>query len=981
MKRVFLIALITLAFVAVPAHAITEQRTKNVATYVTFPIYKNDGTLISGAAGLDTECDFYADGTAPNGFADATNEATEIGSTGFYYLSLSQSEMNNDIIVCQVKSSTTGAVVTPIHITTLPAPADIVQISSDATAADNAEAMFDGAGYAGGTIKLGVDAVAISGDSTAADNLETMLDGTGGQVLSLKQLNINNSTGNAISAVSSGSNGHGIYAGGNGTGSGLATQGGATGNGAYFLGGASDGSGLRASAAAGNNAGLYGTGFGAGPGAGFVGGATGQGLYGQGGASGGIGIGAYTQAANAAAFYASPHGTGAGVSANMTGNITGNLSGSVGSVTGAVGSVSAGGITAASIATDAIDADAIAADAIGASELATNSITSAEIADGALDAAAFAADGTAQATGSDSDTIRLADAETYPDDQLNGALVTIVSGTGKGQSRLIVDYTGTGDYADVTPNWTTTPDNTSQYIISAFGYVPGLKTDAITATSIAAGAITSAEIATGAIDADALAADAVDEVWDEAQSGHTSAGTFGYYLDSQVSAAGGESLTAADIWSYATRQLTGTQTFNLTGNITGNLSGSVGSVTGAVGSVSAGGITATSIATDAIDADALAVDALAEINGTVDTALSDIKLDHLVAVADADDVVDNSIIAKLAAKSFGTADWSTFDNTTDSLEAIRDRGDAAWLTGAASSATATYTTTSWTRTAGDNDGGVAADTLTVNGTSFVTGETAVGNFLEVDAVFTVGAGETAESLDFWGYYAGGGSHVIYVEAYNTVDTTWEPVGVIGLGTQIAYSRFGLAPDHTDSGTNTVSIKFIHSAGGGVASHAFYVDKAAVNTLEPGGSSLTAADVWAHATRQLTGTQAFNLTGNITGNLSGSVGSVTGAVGSVTGNVGGNVAGSVGTVTSLAANSVNASALDADAVDEIWNELQVGHVTPGSFGYYLDAQVSTVGGGTLTVPDIVDGVLDELLNLHTGAGTVGERIGRCGAISP
>lgn len=38
---------------------------------------------------------------------------------------------------------------------------------------------------------------------------------------------------------------------------------------------------------------------------------------------------------------------------------------------------------------------------------------------------------------------------------------------------------------------------------------------------------------------------------------------------------------AADkVWGTATRQLTGTQSFNLTGNITGNLSGSVGSLTG-----------------------------------------------------------------------------------------------------------------------------------------------------------------------------------------------------------------------------------------------------------------------------------------------------------------------------------------------------------------------------------------------------------------
>lgn len=52
-------------------------------------------------------------------------------------------------------------------------------ISGDTAAADNCEAMFDGTGYAGGTIKLGVDTVAISGDSTAADNEEKFFDGTG----------------------------------------------------------------------------------------------------------------------------------------------------------------------------------------------------------------------------------------------------------------------------------------------------------------------------------------------------------------------------------------------------------------------------------------------------------------------------------------------------------------------------------------------------------------------------------------------------------------------------------------------------------------------------------------------------------------------------------------------------------------------------------------------------------------------------------
>ena len=103
----------------------------------------------------------------------------------------------------------------------------------------------------------------------------------------------------------------------------------------------------------------------------------------------------------------------------------------------------------------------------------------------------------------------------------------------------------------------------------------------------------------------------------------------------------------------------------------------------------------------------------------------------------------------------------------------------------------------------------------------------------------------------------------------------------------------------------------------------------------GFSTHAAADVWSVATRQLTATQTFNVTGDITGNLSGSVGSVTGAVGSVTGavgsvtgavgsvtgavgsvtgNVGGNVVGSVGSLAAQAKADVNAEVVDGLATD-------------------------------------------------------------------
>ena len=84
--------------------------------------------------------------------------------------------------------------------------------------------------------------------------------------------------------------------------------------------------------------------------------------------------------------------------------------------------------------------------------------------------------------------------------------------------------------------------------------------------------------------------------------------------------------------------------------------------------------------------DALNDVSTAEVNTQVDTALSDIGLDHLVSASvTGTDITDNSIIAYMVSKS-ATADWDSFVNTTDALEAIRDRGDSAWVTGGGGSA-------------------------------------------------------------------------------------------------------------------------------------------------------------------------------------------------------------------------------------------------------------------------------------------------------
>lgn len=75
--------------------------TKNEAWRETFEIRDINGDLVSGASGLDTEVSI--DGAA---FGDATNEATEIGSTGVYYIDLTAAEMNGDTIVVKITSTT-----------------------------------------------------------------------------------------------------------------------------------------------------------------------------------------------------------------------------------------------------------------------------------------------------------------------------------------------------------------------------------------------------------------------------------------------------------------------------------------------------------------------------------------------------------------------------------------------------------------------------------------------------------------------------------------------------------------------------------------------------------------------------------------------------------------------------------------------------------------------------------------------------------
>lgn len=66
----------------------------------------------------------------------------------------------------------------------------------------------------------------------------------------------------------------------------------------------------------------------------------------------------------------------------------------------------------------------------------------------------------------------------------------------------------------------------------------------------------------------------------------------------------------------------------------------------------------------------------AAVNTEVDTALTDINLDHLMKVAAASgDIIDNSVIAQIVSKE-ATADWDDYVKATDSLQAIGEKTTA-----------------------------------------------------------------------------------------------------------------------------------------------------------------------------------------------------------------------------------------------------------------------------------------------------------------
>ena len=150
-----------------------------------FPIRDSSGAPVTGVAGLDSE--ISKDGGA---FADCTNEATEIGSTGFYSLLFTTTEMTADYVTVQVKSTSYPAVgvfiltaestwdegvdakaVLTGGITTASFAAGAIDAAAIATDAIGAAELADGAITAATFAAGAIDAAAIATDAIGAAEL------------------------------------------------------------------------------------------------------------------------------------------------------------------------------------------------------------------------------------------------------------------------------------------------------------------------------------------------------------------------------------------------------------------------------------------------------------------------------------------------------------------------------------------------------------------------------------------------------------------------------------------------------------------------------------------------------------------------------------------------------------------------------------------------------------------------------------------
>ena len=112
----------------------------------------------------------------------------------------------------------------------------------------------------------------------------------------------------------------------------------------------------------------------------------------------------------------------------------------------------------------------------------------------------------------------------------------------------------------------------------------------------------------------------------------------------------------------------------------------------------------------------------------------------------------------------------------------------------------------------------------------------------------------------------------------------------------------------------------------------------------------------------------------TGSLTGELGALAGAIAALTGT--GTFAAGADGPASISADVTPYTTLSPESLARaVWAAEQAGYLTPGTFGYNLDAPVTSIGGGSLTEAGIADAVWDEATAGHTADGSFGRLVQR------
>lgn len=393
-------------------------------------------------------------------------------------------------------------------------------------------------------------------------------------------------------------------------------------------------------------------------------------------------------------------------------------------------------------------------------------------------------DGTCQA-GSTSNSIVLDTGASDTDGTYDPACVVIIDGTGAGQSRNILEYMGSSRTAYVNRDWKVTPTDDSDFIVIA-----DAGDSHVNEGRAQAGA-------TGTITLNTLAS-AVNNA----------------YNNQVVFLVAG---TGADQARRITSYDGGSKVATVEGNWT-----------------------TTPDTTSIYVMLPLLSLTKAEVNAEADTAIETYNLDHLLAVALADDgdIVDNSALAQMFSTD---GDFSNYSANTDSQQSIRDAITA--------SSPAEFVPT----TGSQKDFGSENNTFEACATDDETKWEITGdgiNPLQCTCQFEIGERNPIE-VRMNGYFnrsGGGGGTVVQAWAFNYVTEAYDLLGS-GSATQelrdrasdtdYAWSLSHAHHDHTVANHGEIKIRFICTAinSGGI----LFLDKVGVDALPEG--SLDATAIW------------------------------------------------------------------------------------------------------------------------------------------